>query len=254
MMRTSTLNSLSSLSLWSRRYRLLLSFLVGLLTLAVTVFAQDIKIWLNGYLQLTGLNGIPTLAVFGSNNFNVNISAPLYLPENIQVGYAFTPNKKWMFEVDGAWYDWYAARQFGVVYKDNLTPAQAAVLAVGNPEQFKPRNTLSAAAGANYKYSDKLQLRAGTFYEGASQPESVYNPGFVDMPRYCLGAGFGYALTSKLTLDFAYTYVFYHTRWISNNLGLINTGVASNNINGSFDNHSQGVSLSLTMRLPGFKS
>lgn len=221
------------------------------------VYHSNIKIWMNGYLHLTGLNGIPSLGVFGNPNFNVNVSAPVYLPQNVQLGYAFMPNKKWTFEVDAAWYNWYAARQLGVVYKDNLTPAQATVLGIGNPEQFNPRNTLNFALGTNYKYNDKLQLRAGSFYEGASEAESGFNPGFIDLPRYQVSCGFGYALTSTMGLDFAYTYVFYHTRYISNNLGQLNSnpyntpGLPSNNINGAFDNHSQTVSLSLTVRLPG---
>jgi long-chain fatty acid transport protein len=216
------------------------------------VYHSNIKIWLNGYLQLTGLNG-PAATVFGGQNFTTNVSAPVYLPENIQLGYAFMPNKKWTFEVDAAWYDWYAARQLGVVFKDvSSQSTQGQVLASGNPEQFNTRNTLNFGAGVNYKYDDKLQLRSGAFYEGASEAESGFNPGFIDLPRYGLGCGFGYALTSTVGLDFAYEYVFYHTRYISNNLGLINTGVASNNINGAFDNNSQTVSLSLTVRLPGW--
>ena len=70
--------SSSSLSWWSRRYRLRFFFVVALLTLAATLFAQDIKIWLNGtggkpalaVIDFRGSGSQPFMAAFNSTLFS----------------------------------------------------------------------------------------------------------------------------------------------------------------------------------------
>jgi long-chain fatty acid transport protein len=181
------------------------------------VYHSNVKMSLSGNTNLTGLTGASATA-FGGATFNTAVSAPLFIPQNLQLGWAFNPSRAWRLEADAAWYDWYAARQLGLVYSGNYNslPASAqAVLQTGNPLQFHPRNTLNFALGANYAASEALQLRGGAYYEAASLPESAFDPGFVDLPRYGLTVGAGYRFGPSLSADFAYNAVFFHTREIS---------------------------------------
>jgi long-subunit fatty acid transport protein len=60
-------------------------------------------------------------------------------------------------------------------------------------------------------------VRGGFWYEPWAIPEQNFNPAFLDLSRYGISTGFGYALTKNLGLDFAYTAVFFHNRHINNN-------------------------------------
>ena len=211
------------------------------------VYHSMIKIGLTGDVELVGLSGASASAgVFGGPNFSVSAAAPLYMPQNVQLGYAFMPTEKWSFEADAAWYDWWQTRQLGIVYS-GLTATQANVLAHGNPQQYQPRKTINFGAGANYKWNDSLQARGGYYYQAASQAESNFNPAFMDLPRHALTAGAGYAFNKTVGMDLAYNAVFFHTRHITN--GLDAAGVP---LDDSFSNFAQIVSLSVTVKLPGF--
>ena len=82
MMPISNLNSLSSLPLslswWSRRYRLRFLFVVAILALTATLFAQDITIWVNkgggkpalAVIDFRGSGSQPFMAAFNSTLFS----------------------------------------------------------------------------------------------------------------------------------------------------------------------------------------
>jgi long-chain fatty acid transport protein len=178
------------------------------------VYHSSVKIGLTGNVQLTNLNGAAA-TIFGGDSFQSGATAPLFMPQNVQIGYSFTPNEKWNFEADMAWYDWYSARQLGVVYTSPLTANQSTILQNGNPTVFHPRKTVNFGAGANYTYSKALQLRAGAYYQAAALPESAFDPAFVDLPRYALTFGTGWKVTPNLGLDLAYDAVFFHSRHVT---------------------------------------
>ena len=204
------------------------------------VYHSSVKIALSGNVQLTNLNGA-VATVFGGNTYQSGATAPLYMPQNVQIGYAYMPNEKWNFEADVAWYDWYSARQLGVVYDAPLTANQSTILQGSNPTVFNPRKTLNFGVGANYKYSPSLQLRTGAYYQAAALPESAFDPAFADLPRYALTFGTGWSVTKDLGLDVAYNSVFFHSRHInapataSDPLGFANNKGYSGNF-GSFVN------------------
>jgi long-chain fatty acid transport protein len=216
------------------------------------VYHSSVKMSLTGNVQFTGLNGPGVVGIFGGPNFQASVTAPVYIPANLQLGYAFMPNERWQFEADASWFDWYPSRTLGISYS-GLTANQSAVLnnPSANPEIFNGRKTLNFALGANYKASDALQLRGGGFYESASLPESTFSPAYMDLPRYSLTIGAGYAFTKNLGLDVAYDAVFFHTRHVTapgtqDQLGL---GYSHNaGYSGYFSSFSNILSASLSYR------
>lgn len=204
------------------------------------VYHSAVKMNLTGDVEFTGLSGV-SAAVFGGSNVSFGASAPVYIPQNLQLGYAYMPNERWNLEVDAAWYDWYDARQLGIVYS-GLTPTQSSILnGSGNPQIFNPRKTLNFGLGADYKSSDALHLRGGAYYQAAALPESAFDPAFVDLPRYALTAGAGYQLAKDLGLDVAYNAIFFHTRHVKNPDPL-------NGYSGYFSSFANILSASLTYR------
>jgi len=210
------------------------------------VYHSNVKMNLSGNANLTGISGAAALAVFGGPNFSTLVTAPVFIPQNLQLGYAYMPNAQWRFEVDAAWYDWYDSRQLQPQYGGNAT--QNAVLVGGSTINFHPRNTLNFALGSNYKMNDQVQLRGGAYYEAASAPESAFDAGVMDLPRYGLTVGTTYAFTKAFTVDAAYNAVFFHGRAVNQNdfaagqpgyTGNFNSfaNIVSADLNYKFDTH-----------------
>lgn len=211
------------------------------------VYHSMAAITLKGKVQLTDLNG-PAVAALGGTSLVVDAEAPLYIPQNVQVGYAYRPDERWTFEADAAWYDWYAARRLGIVYKGTLTAAQSAVLQANNPQVFNPRKTINFGLGANYKRGDALQLRAGAYYQAAALPESTFNPSFLDLPRYAVTAGAGFALSKTIGLDLAYNAILFRTRHITS-AGSTDPFARNRGFSGSFTSWAHVLAASLTCRI-----
>lgn len=213
------------------------------------VYHSKIKLTLKGSTRLTGLSGA-SAALFGGSNYETSAYTDFFLPQNIQFGYAYKPTEKWMLEVDTAWYDWTSSRDLNIRYAET-NANRLAILnnsGNGNPIAQNWRAAWSVATGVNYKWSEKLQLRSGFWYVPHAAPESTFNPSFMDLTRYGITIGSGYALTTNLTLDVAYNATFFHSRHITNTVGTATTGDPSTNVDGKFTNFTNIVATNLTYR------
>jgi long-chain fatty acid transport protein len=224
---------------------------------------QNLRV--NGNVTLTGMSGMMA-TVFGGPNFSASAFTDVVLPANVQFGYAFKPNDKWLFEADTAWFHWSEGRDLNVRYPtiDPTTVAGATQLAVltnsgaGNPTQLSARDAWSANAGVNYKASDKWQFRGGFWYEPWVLPESTFSPAFADLTRYGVSTGAGYAITESVTIDAAYTAVFFHNRTINNSTQVNATGIpegaiANTGTNGTYKDFANLVALNVTYRFGAAK-
>jgi long-chain fatty acid transport protein len=171
-----------------------------------------------GSAGFTGLSGT-LAAIFGGSTYSTSAWTNVYLPQNIQFGYAYKPNDKWTLEADTAWYDWYSTRDLNIRYAET-NPVRLAVLNAGNPTPYNWRDAWSLAAGANYKYSNRLQLRGGAWYQPYASPESTFSPAYNDLNRYGVAIGTGYDITPHVTVDIAETVVLFQSRVINNATGL----------------------------------
>lgn len=206
------------------------------------VYHSMVKMVLHGDVELTGLDGAAA-TLFGGQNFTADAVAPFYIPQNVQLGYAYIHDERWQLEVDAAWYDWSVARELGVVYS-GVNAAQSAVLnnPASNPIRFNPRNTVNFGAGLNHKCTDALNLRGGVYYQAASLPERTFNASFVDLPRYAATVGAGIHAGDAFTVDLAYNAVFTHTRSVDNPVA------GGSGYKGDFRNFGSVFAASLTWR------
>jgi long-chain fatty acid transport protein len=206
------------------------------------VYHSSVKVALQGYQRITGLTG-NSAAVFGGSNWQDDVTAPLYMPQNVQLGYAYMPSDKTQIEVDAAWYDFYSGRQLGVDFQ-GLSAIQSSILnnPASNPTQFKPRRTINFGLGADHKFSDALALRGGAYYQSSSLPESAFDAAFADLPRYAQTFGGSYKLCDAMSADFAYNAVFFHGRAVND------PAAGGSGYSGNFNSFASLVSASLTYR------
>lgn len=211
-------------------------------------YHSKVKVAVKGALDYRGLSGA-SATLFGGSNYSTDVKTDVFFPQNIHVGYGYKPTEKWLLEADLSWIDWYSTRDYNLRLSET-NPSRLAIITnngAGNPLPATWSSTLNAQTGANYKYSDKLQLRGGFNYQPHSSPEFAYHPGFLDMTSYVLALGGGYALTETLTLDMTYSAIFFHSRHISNNLQSNAVGIPDNTPGASITgNHSLFANLVIT--------
>lgn len=219
------------------------------------VYHSKVKLNVNGTVALTGISGAYAQGAFGGSTFATSAFTDIYLPQNIQFGYAFKPNDKWTIEADTAWYDWNPDQSLNIRYPD-ATAAQIQLLTAngaGNPQPLNWRDNWSFETGTNYKLNDQLQLRGGFFYEPWVEPESAFSPDLLDLTRYGLAVGAGYAFTPSFVVDLAYNAIFFHNRTINNNLGVNSTGDQAVTDSGKYSDFSNLIALNFTYKFGGSK-
>ena len=217
-------------------------------SLGITYHSKE-NLRVNGNVTIRGMGGAMA-AVFGGSDYSTSAFTDIVLPSNVQFGYAFKPNDKWIFEADTAWYHWSDGKDVNVRYAET-NPRRLAILNGGNPEPLTLRDAWSGNAGVNYKASDKWQFRGGVWYEPWALPESTFSPAFMDLTRYGVSTGFGYAFTESVSLDAAYTAVFFHNRTINNTIQQSATGIpdsAGTGINGTYKDFANLIALNVTYR------
>lgn len=216
-------------------------------SIGVTYHSQ-VTIPIDGRIKLSGLNGAAASPlVFGGSEFTANAETEINLPENVQVGYSYKPTTKWMLEADAAWYRWSQFKSLAVQYK-GVTSTQQSVLNNGNPVSQDLRDAWSFATGTNYKFNDHWQFRGGFWYEPWAQHEDAFTPAYIDLSRYGLTGGAGYAINSHLSLDLAYSAIFTHTRTITNSVGLNTAGFPQADISGTYKDFAHVIALNVTYK------
>lgn len=78
--------------------------------------------------------------------------------------------------------------------------------ALTEPEYYN--DSWMVSAGAVYRMSDQLRLRAGIGWDGTPVPDKYRTVGVPDADRLMLGIGAGYSFAPGVSLDFAYSHYF----------------------------------------------
>ena len=222
-------------------------------------YRSGVKATIDGTLDIARLSGGSAL-VFGGSSYSTGVSSVVRFPANLQLGYAVTPNAKWMLEADAAWFRWSTFRDLELEFAES-DPLRSVLLNTGNPVLLEPSNGWSLGAGVNYRHDERLQLRAGGMWLPYALPDRTFHPAFFDLRRRSIGAGIGYGLSSRASLDVSYSAVFMPRRDIRNDVGtavsglpatgIPPVGVPSPDISGGYRNFAHLLGFNLTYRWSG---
>ncbi|MBF0594405.1 MAG: outer membrane protein transport protein [Candidatus Omnitrophica bacterium] len=173
-----------------------------------------------GKVHLDNLNN-NGLAAYGGGNFSsssyeTDVTSKATLPQSIDLGYSFRPTEKLTLNADVLWMDWSSIEQEAMVFPNESDPSRLAVLNAGNPANRDWHSAWSLGLGTEYKYSDRLRLRGGYYFHQSPVPQDTWSPSVPDANSHSIATGFGYDVTKALTIDLAYSAMFYDTRSIKN--------------------------------------
>ena len=173
----------------------------------------------NGTLYLSNLNPAGFGALFGNvSSASTKATQKLTLPQSVTLGYDFKPTNKWTFNFDLEWTDWSQYKQQITVYP-NATTLQAQNLGSGVPQARDWSSVWSEAIGAQYAVTDKFRVRTGFQHHQSPIPQANFDTDYPDLTSNAVSCGFGYDITSKLTIDVAYAAVFEDTRNVTTTIG-----------------------------------
>lgn len=185
---------------------------------------------LDGKIQVTTANG--TLVAGQSSGG----SAKLVTPDHLTFGVAQQVNNRLTVQAQATWFGW---NNFGAItaFRDSG--------AVASSVQQNYQTTWAYAVGAEYMASDKWMLRGGVQFDATPTTDEFRTSRTPDGDRTWLSLGATYAITPKINLDMAGTYIFVEDGTINVNRGgvpgLLNAGTMRAKTEGSVGIIATGV-------------
>ncbi len=138
------------------------------------------------------------------NSYNASTTARygFTLPATASISGYHEINDRWAVMADVTWTRWAVFNEVNFQF-DDQTPDNLLVT--------RWRNVYRVAAGATYKWSDRVLLRFGAAFDESPVQNRFRGPGVPDSNRIVLGLGLGYALTDTIWLDASYQHLFFET-------------------------------------------
>ena len=175
----------------------------------------------------------------------VNASAEIDLPETVSLSAYHRLNPRWGVMADLTWTHWARFNQLRV----NFTPGilGGGVTSSITPEQWE--NSLRYSLGTDYRWNDRLTLRAGVSYDETPIPSAqLRTPRIAGEDRIWLAVGGTWNWSETISFDLGYTHLFVDDGDIDWTTGPHSTAVAAGGtdpikLKGSFDNSVDIVSV-----------
>ena len=136
-------------------------------------------------------------------------STSITLPDTFQAGAAYKANAKWLVSATADYTDWATYHALKI---NSATFGGTAISYKGWQSVWAFR------LGTEYKYSDKWNFRAGTFYDWNPVKEKYFETRVPDSDRVAFSLGAGYVVAKNITVDLSYTYLMFVERTIHNSV------------------------------------
>eukprot|EP01029_Cantina_marsupialis_P003382 TRINITY_DN131_c0_g5_i1.p6 TRINITY_DN131_c0_g5~~TRINITY_DN131_c0_g5_i1.p6 ORF type:complete len:422 (+),score=63.93 TRINITY_DN131_c0_g5_i1:2010-3275(+) len=142
------------------------------------------------------------------------VAATLPLPASFNIGAAYQINEKWLISADVNFVKWDEYKSLDFDFETNTTttvqtPGGPMTVPVLTDSKSKRDwdNTMIYRIGAQYTANDKLDIRAGFYYDETPTNKSFYTPETPGANKIGISAGASYKLNSKLSLDLSLLYI-----------------------------------------------
>lgn len=137
-----------------------------------------------------------------SGKGNSGALVELHTPETVSANFFHQIDSKWAAMGDLTWTRTSRLGNLNIQFP-NSSPAEGDLVI---RQQWK--DTYRLSLGTNYKYNDKLMLRAGVaFDESPVRSAELTHPALPDSDRYQFSLGASYKLSPQSSIDLAYSYL-----------------------------------------------
>jgi len=145
---------------------------------------------------------------------NGGVNATLPLPASLNFGLAYQINEKWLVSADVNFVKWdtYKSLSFDFENESSITiptsPTTTMNVPVVADTESKRNwdNSMTYRIGAQYSANEKLDLRAGFYYDETPTNDQYYAPETPGANKIGITGGFSYLLNEKFSIDAAFIY------------------------------------------------
>jgi len=155
------------------------------------------------------------------------------LPASASVSAYHEIDDRWAVMADVTWTRWRSFNEVLFVF-DDQTPQNLLVT--------RWKNVFRVAAGATYRWSDRLLLRGGAAFDESPVRDMFRGPGVPDSNRVVVALGLGYALSDRMWMDASYQHLFFETGTTRR------TSPTNSTLVGEFNNAVDVIGASLTVK------
>lgn len=149
---------------------------------------------------------------------NGSLKSKLITPQNATFGLAYMPNNQWTITFDFQYVGWSSYDKLEVTFDtynlNNPTVAGSSVETV----QRQYQNCYIVRFGCEYKAYENFAVRFGFLFDKNPVKDEYLEPTLPDANRLGFNIGFGGKLTEHLGMDFAYLYLPFDDRSVSNSV------------------------------------
>lgn len=170
-----------------------------------------------------------------------DISAKIDLPESVTFSGYHDLNNVWAVMADLQWFHWSRLRDVELKRANGTSTIF----------NYHYRNSYRVAAGANYRYDDRMQLRFGISHDTTPTKEPWRTTTVPDGNQTAIAFGIKHSLTDNIALDAGYAHIFSSRVGIHARAGTdVNINpVSANSINATGNSHLNAVGLQLTFNI-----
>nr|WP_319398227.1 outer membrane protein transport protein [uncultured Carboxylicivirga sp.] len=130
---------------------------------------------------------------------NTNFGAELPMPANLTFGVGFKASDKLLLAFDLQHVGWSAYQSLNFDFEAETIP--------DSHNQRDYENTLIYRLGAEYALNEKVQLRAGIYYDTTPIPEDLLTPETPGTNKTGISLGFTWKVSEKLAVDGSLLYI-----------------------------------------------
>jgi len=164
--------------------------------------------------KITGGAALAAVPVIGPSLVGAVTSGntAITLPDQISVGLAWQINKQWLISGEVDWVNW---KTFDAIQISYAPSTLSTVLTTGSNSKTIPENwkaTTTLRLGAEWQYQPDTRFRAGYVFDPSPIPDATFSPSIPGNDRHLFSLGYSHDLSSSLTIDLAYAYVYFQTR------------------------------------------
>ena len=127
--------------------------------------------------------------------------AELPLPSNTTLGVSYRPTDRWELALDLHYVGWSAYDSLNVYFNE----AELGIAPIKAEKNYK--NAMTYRIGASYKATERLDVRAGVYFDQSPIRKNLYNPETPGMNKLGISAGLTFEPYKNLQIDVAFLYI-----------------------------------------------
>ena len=159
----------------------------------------DMEDLMERYAAILATAGVPNISIpkYDQGSFH----AELPLPSNTTLGVSYRPTDRWELALDLQYVGWSAYDSLNVYFNE----AELGIAPIKAEKNYK--NAMTYRLGASYKATERLDVRAGVYFDQSPIRKNLYNPETPGMNKLGISAGLTFEPYKNLQIDVAFLYI-----------------------------------------------